>query len=164
MDGWRWRWWRWRWRAGDGEMEMEKWRDRNRDRDGDGERRWRRRTENGDGDRDREKVYIYVYIYIYIYIYCWQTSSCNYRGLRTPSNYFIFSLALSDLLLGLVYPVYTLGHVNLPQIKASLGEWFIHFISLLYHTHMYIYIYIVYIYSKGPVEVSMNVFCCKMSL
>ena len=42
--------------------------------------------------------------------------------LRQPGNYFIVSLACSDLVLSLIYPVYNIGDLDLPQIQDVLGE------------------------------------------
>ncbi len=37
--------------------------------------------------------------------------------LRIPSNYFIINLAFSDLMQGLVYPIYNIGHM--PDFKLT---------------------------------------------
>ena len=42
--------------------------------------------------------------------------------LRQPGNYFIVSLACSDVMLSLIYPVYNLAHLELPQIQDVLGQ------------------------------------------
>ena len=43
--------------------------------------------------------------------------------LRLPANYFIFSLACSDLGLVLLYPIYNVSHIEDEGIKATLGEY-----------------------------------------
>ena len=45
--------------------------------------------------------------------------------LRQPANYFIVSLACSDLVLSLIYPVYNLAHLELQEIQDVLGEIFL---------------------------------------
>jgi len=42
--------------------------------------------------------------------------------LRQPGNYFIVSLACSDLLLSFIYPVYNLAHLEMQQIQDVLGQ------------------------------------------
>lgn len=46
----------------------------------------------------------------------------RHQELRIPGNYFIMSLACSDFCLGLVYPVYNVSHIELPQVSVILGE------------------------------------------
>ncbi|KAL5012132.1 hypothetical protein ScPMuIL_010683 [Solemya velum] len=45
----------------------------------------------------------------------------QHKRLRQPKNYFFVSLAISDLLVGLCYPIYSLGH--LPILYGTLGQW-----------------------------------------
>ena len=45
----------------------------------------------------------------------------RHKQLRQPGNYFIVSLACSDLVLSLIYPVYNLAHLELQQIQDVLG-------------------------------------------
>nr|KAG5708716.1 hypothetical protein BaRGS_034933 [Batillaria attramentaria] len=47
----------------------------------------------------------------------------RHDSLRTPANSLICSLAASDLLFGLLYPIYNVSHIDLPVIENSLGEW-----------------------------------------
>lgn len=42
-------------------------------------------------------------------------------NLRVPGYYFIFSLAISDLGLGIVYPIYNISHMFVPAITNTLG-------------------------------------------
>nr|KAG5703940.1 hypothetical protein BaRGS_020537 [Batillaria attramentaria] len=49
----------------------------------------------------------------------------RHRDMRTPSNSFLCSLALSDMLAGLIYPVYNVSHVEKPAIKHTLGQWWV---------------------------------------
>lgn len=51
------------------------------------------------------------------------TCLLRHRHLRVPGNYFIFSLACSDFCLGLIYPVYNVSHIELPQVNGVLGKW-----------------------------------------
>jgi len=46
----------------------------------------------------------------------------RHRHLRQPGNYFIVCLACSDLLLSLIYPVYSIAHLDLKQIQDVLGR------------------------------------------
>ncbi|KAL5005700.1 hypothetical protein ScPMuIL_016858 [Solemya velum] len=45
----------------------------------------------------------------------------RHERLRKPTNYFLVSLATSDLLIGILYPIYSLGH--LPALYGILGHW-----------------------------------------
>ena len=49
-------------------------------------------------------------------------SMFRHRNLRVPSNYFIFSLAWSDLLLGITYPIYNVAHLEHPTITEVFGK------------------------------------------
>lgn len=49
----------------------------------------------------------------------------KHRHLRVPGNYFIFSLAVSDFSLGIIYPIYNVSHVEIDSIKNTLGEYFL---------------------------------------
>ena len=46
----------------------------------------------------------------------------RHRHLRVPGNYFIFSLAFSDLCLGLTYPVYNVSHMEIARVRQALGK------------------------------------------
>lgn len=46
----------------------------------------------------------------------------KHRRLRIPNNYFLVSLAVSDLLIGFVYPIYNISHLEVSWIKGPLGE------------------------------------------
>ena len=46
----------------------------------------------------------------------------RHRRLRVPGNYFIVSLACSDLILGIVYPIYNVSHMELGAIQRTLGK------------------------------------------
>ena len=48
---------------------------------------------------------------------------CGNRALRSPANYFVISLAVSDLMQGVAYPVYNVSHMELPEILLTLGEY-----------------------------------------
>ena len=47
----------------------------------------------------------------------------RHRSLRTPNNYFIFSLALSDLLLAILYPIYDVTHLDGDYANELLGNY-----------------------------------------
>ena len=44
------------------------------------------------------------------------------RHLRRPEYYFIFSLACSDTLLAVIYPIYNVTHINVDFITQTLGK------------------------------------------
>ena len=46
----------------------------------------------------------------------------RHKSLRTPNNYFIFSLALSDFLLGIIYPIYDVTHLDEDYANELLGN------------------------------------------
>ncbi|XP_071115300.1 adenosine receptor A1-like [Haliotis cracherodii] len=47
----------------------------------------------------------------------------RHEPLRQPCNYYISSLAVSDLILGFVYPLYNISHIGIPAITCPLGKW-----------------------------------------
>ena len=47
----------------------------------------------------------------------------KHRQLRVPGNYFILSLACSDMLLGIVYPIYNVSHIDAKEIHDTIGKW-----------------------------------------
>ena len=49
-------------------------------------------------------------------------SSLRRPHLRTPENYFIISLATSDILHGMVYTVYNISHMELAVIKNTFSK------------------------------------------
>jgi len=46
----------------------------------------------------------------------------RHHKLRQPGNYFIVSLACSDLVLSLIYPVYNMAHLDLQRVQDVLGK------------------------------------------
>ena len=46
----------------------------------------------------------------------------RHKCLRLPSNAFICSLALSDFLFGIVYPVYNVAGINTSAVRSVLGK------------------------------------------
>ncbi len=46
----------------------------------------------------------------------------RHEHLRQPCNYYISSLAVSDLLRAFVYPVYNISHIGVATISDPLGE------------------------------------------
>ncbi|XP_070564157.1 adenosine receptor A1-like isoform X2 [Ptychodera flava] len=47
----------------------------------------------------------------------------RYRHLKNCCNYFILNLAVSDLLMGLIYTPYNLSHMEIPQIRETMNTW-----------------------------------------
>lgn len=47
----------------------------------------------------------------------------RHEKLREPHNYFMVSLAFSDLLVGVAYPLYNLTHLENHHIQAILGKY-----------------------------------------
>lgn len=50
------------------------------------------------------------------------TTISRHRILRNPENYFLVSLAFSDLLMGCVYPVYNISHLEIAAVLGTLGK------------------------------------------
>lgn len=47
----------------------------------------------------------------------------RHNSLRQPANFFMVSLAVSDLLLAVMYPLYNISHLeHVPSIYRPLGE------------------------------------------
>lgn len=44
------------------------------------------------------------------------------KSLNSPLNYFITSLAVSDLFQGIIYGIYNLGHINVDNIRFTIGK------------------------------------------
>ena len=44
------------------------------------------------------------------------------KSLNSPLNYFITSLAISDLMQGVIYAIYNIGHINVDSIRLTLGK------------------------------------------
>ncbi len=49
-------------------------------------------------------------------------SILRHQNLNIPGNYFIIAVACSDLLFGLVYPVYNISHMEVESVNSFLGE------------------------------------------
>ncbi|ELU04673.1 hypothetical protein CAPTEDRAFT_198123 [Capitella teleta] len=43
------------------------------------------------------------------------------KGLQSPLNHFITSLAVSDLAQGVIYAIYNIGHINVDIIRNTLA-------------------------------------------
>ncbi|XP_077982008.1 adenosine receptor A1-like [Glandiceps talaboti] len=53
------------------------------------------------------------------------TSVIRFRHLRNVCSYFIVNLAVSDLLMGLIYTPYNLSHMEIPEIESSMDSMFL---------------------------------------
>ena len=49
-------------------------------------------------------------------------SVLRHRTLKVPGNYFILSLACSDLITGIVYPFYNVSHMVIGDVLNALGK------------------------------------------
>ena len=49
-------------------------------------------------------------------------SVLRHRTLKVPGNYFILSLACSDLITGIIYPVYNISHMVIGNVLNTLGK------------------------------------------
>ena len=90
-------------------------------------------TSNEDSTNDYEPSDIVFFVYYYGCLSVLSTIGIvgnsmvivgitRHRSLRTPNNYFILSLALSDLLLGVIYPIYDVTHLDEDYINEPLGN------------------------------------------
>ena len=50
------------------------------------------------------------------------TALFRHSSLRVPSNAFLVSLAVADLLTGIVFYIYQVGHIELEPIQNTIGE------------------------------------------
>ena len=57
-------------------------------------------------------------------------SVLRYRTLNTPGNYFILSLACSDLVMGIIYPFYNVSHMEISNVLDVLGKFYFVFCIL----------------------------------
>lgn len=49
----------------------------------------------------------------------------RHRTLRQPCNYILLSLAISDVFIGIIYPLYNISHLDtVPGISQPLGKIF----------------------------------------
>ena len=51
------------------------------------------------------------------------TALFRHKNLRVPSNAFLFSLAVADLLTGIVFYVYQISHIDIDSIRDTLGKY-----------------------------------------
>ena len=49
-------------------------------------------------------------------------SVLRHRTLKVPGNYFILSLACSDLIAGIIYPFYNVSHMVIGDVLNVLGK------------------------------------------
>ena len=47
---------------------------------------------------------------------------CCFVTCRCSSNFFIISLALSDMMVGIVYSLYNVSHMEIPAVQQAFGE------------------------------------------
>lgn len=52
----------------------------------------------------------------------------RHENLRQPCNYFLVSMAVSDWIFGLFYPVYNIGHMKVAAVEETLGEYKVMFL------------------------------------
>ena len=50
-------------------------------------------------------------------------SVLRHRTLKVPGNYFILSLACSDLITGIIYPFYNVSHMVIGDVLNVLGKY-----------------------------------------
>ena len=48
--------------------------------------------------------------------------SARRKNLRIPENYFIFSLAVSDILYGVTFTLYNIVHMDIPAVKLMTSK------------------------------------------
>jgi len=70
----------------------------------------------------RGKVRLLCSIFVTVYVVNVYRAVVRHPQLRHPGNYFIVSLACSDLVLSLIYPLYNIAHLELQQIQDVLGN------------------------------------------
>ena len=51
------------------------------------------------------------------------SSILRHRQLRLPGNYFLFSIACSDMLLGIIYPISNVSYIDRPEIRRVFGTY-----------------------------------------
>ena len=82
---------------------------------------------------EEPEAIFYIYYYgLFIIIACINipgnilviSTVVRHAVLRQPCNYYIVSLAVSDLLIGFVYPLYNISHLeSVPDISGPLGKY-----------------------------------------